>query len=63
MLIPIVIISAVVALVYPFLRWNHKHGAIPGCGPYQFIDKEEDEKITIQGTITFKEEEKPLTPS
>lgn len=63
MLVPIVIISAVAACVYPFLKWNHKHGAIPGVGPYQFIDSEENRKITINGTITFKEEEKPLSAS
>lgn len=64
MLVPAIIISAVSACVYPFLKWNHKNGAISDCGPYQFVDKQEEEKITIQGTVTFKEEEeKPLTPS
>lgn len=63
MLLPIIITSAVTALVYPFLKWNHKNGAPSDLGPYQFVDKEDNEKITINGTITFKEEEKPLTPS
>lgn len=64
MLVP-AIISAVAACVYPFLKWNHKHGAPEGYGPYQFADESgNDEKIVINGTITYKEEEeKPMTPS
>lgn len=63
MLIPIIIIFIAVALIYPFVRWNHKHGGSSDCAPYQLMDEEEDVKITINGTITFKIEEKPLTPS
>lgn len=64
MLVP-AIISAVAACVYPFLKWNHKHGAPEGYGPYQFVDESgNNEKIVINGTITYKEEEeKPMTPS
>ena len=63
MLIPIIIIFIAVAIIYPFVRWNHKYGGSSDCAPYQLVDEEEDVKITINGTITFKIEEKPLTPS
>lgn len=63
MLVPIIIIFITVAIIYPFVRWNHKHGSSSDCAPFQLMDEEKDVKITISGTIIFKIEEKPLTPS
>lgn len=67
MLVPAIIISAVSACVYPFLKWNHKNTETPDCAPYNLMndtEKEDNKKITISGTITYKiEEDKPLTPS
>lgn len=64
MLVPVVIISAVSACIYPFLKWNHKNTEPLDCAPFEFMGEvEKDTKITINGTITYKEEEKPMTPS
>lgn len=64
MLVPIIIIIAVSACVYPFLKWNHKNTEPLDCAPFDMMDDERDIKITISRTITFKiEENKPLTPS
>lgn len=64
MLVPVIIIIAVCACVYPFLKWNHKNTEPLDCTPFEMMDDERDIKITISRTITFKiEEDKPLTPS
>lgn len=65
MLIPIIIISATIACIYPFLKWNSKNTEVPDCAPFEFMGEiKKDIKITISGTITYKiKEDKPLTPS
>lgn len=65
MLVPAIIVAAVSACVYPFVRWNSKNIETPDCDPFEMMGEvEKDVKITISGTITYKiEEDKPLTPS
>lgn len=65
MLVPAIIISAVSACIYPFLKWNHKNTEPLDCAPFEMMGEvKKDIKITISGTITYKiEEDKPLTPS
>lgn len=55
------------ALIYPFLRWNHKNKETPDYGPYALMDEDDcDKKITITGTIKYtikEEQEKNSTPA